>query len=187
MISDDDLQRLDLATDVFGQLLSEQHLIGSQPSRCEGWSTRDVANHVLGGSIRYAHYFTVGDPAEVAWSRTADHAGDDPSSAHHELAAALRREFVRHRDDRIVLHHPLEDVDASTLLVMRVQELVLHGWDIASVIDPDVEMDPGLCRFLLDRGESVRAMLREHGAIGPETKPAGAWLTSQVLAAWGRE
>lgn len=186
MISDGDLEKLDLATETFEGVLRGEDAIGPQPSRCPGWSTRDVANHVLGGAIRYAHYFSGVDPAEIAWSRTADHVGDDPAGAHRKLADALRREFVDHRDDGIVLHHPLQDVGAPTLLVMRVQELVFHGWDIASVAEPGIELDPSLCRFLLDGGETVRTMLRTHGVLGHGTTPAGGGLTAKVLAEWGR-
>jgi uncharacterized protein (TIGR03086 family) len=186
MISEDDLQKLDLATDAFERVLSDEDLIGTQLSRCPGWSTRDVANHVLGGAIRYTHYFSGGDPAEIAWTRTADHVGRDPARAHRTLADALRREFVDHRDDGIVLHHPIQDVDAPTLLVMRVQELVLHSWDIASVAEPDIELDPSLCRFLLDRGETVRTILRTAGALGHATTPVSGRLTAEVLAEWGR-
>ncbi|WP_068159510.1 maleylpyruvate isomerase N-terminal domain-containing protein [Rhodococcus phenolicus] len=187
MITDDDLQMLDLATRTFGDILGAEGALGDRASRCDGWSTRDVANHVLGGAVRYAHYFTGGDPSEVAWTRTADLVGDDAVEAHRRLTDALRREFVEHRDDdELVLHHPIRDVDVSTLLVLRVQELLLHGWDIASVADPDVELDPRLCRFVLDRGEPVRAMLRGHGVLGEETAPGRDGSTAAVLAAWGR-
>ncbi|MCL2534572.1 MAG: maleylpyruvate isomerase family mycothiol-dependent enzyme [Nocardiaceae bacterium] len=186
MISDNDLQKLDLATEAFERVLCGDHAIGTQPSRCPGWSTRDVANHVLGGAIRYTQYFSDDDQAVIAWTRTADHVGTDPVGAHRKLSDALRREFVDHRDDDIVLHHPIQDVDAATLLVMRVQELVLHSWDIASVTEPDTELDPSLCRFLLDRGEPVRTMLRAAGALGSASAPSGDGLTAQLLAEWGR-
>lgn len=186
MISDDDLQQLDRASDVFGGVLSEDGLVGPQESRCEGWSTRDVANHILGGAIRYTNYFPGGDPSKIVWSRTAEHLGDDARKSHDDLAQALRREFVLHRDDGIILHHPVQDVDAPTLLVMRVQELVLHAWDIASIADPAVEIDPELGRFLLDRGGPVRTILRGPGALGPETDSRDTSITEQVLAAWGR-
>lgn len=186
MITDDDLRKLDLATNGFERILRADGVIGTTPSRCPGWSTRDVANHVLGGAVRYTQYFWGPDPARIAWSRTADHLGNDPVGAHRTLAEALRLEFVEHRDDGIVLQHPLGDVDAHTLLVMRVQELVLHQWDIASAFEPDTELDPALCRFLLDRGGEVRTMLRSNGALGPVTAAPGEGLTARVLAEWGR-
>lgn len=186
MISDDDMRMLDRATESFGRILSRPGAIGPRPSRCAEWSTREVANHVLGGAIRYAHYFSGGDPAEIAWSRTADHLGDDAPAAHRELASALRDQLDRHRDDGIVLHHPIQDVDATTLLVLRVQELVLHGWDIASAAEPSVELDPQLCAFLLERGEPVRAMLREAGSLATPATPVDDSPTARVLAACGR-
>lgn len=186
MISDDDMRMLDLATKEFGRVLGVPGALGPQPSRCAGWSTRAVADHVLGGAIRYTHYFTGGDPEEAAWTRTADHIGDDAGAAHRRLSDALRGAFAAHRDDGIVLHHPVRDVDAPTLLVMRVQELVLHSWDIASVADPAVELHPELCEFLLDRGEPVRVMLRSAGALGDAADPSGDGPTARVLAEWGR-
>lgn len=186
MISDDDLGMLDLATEEFERALRGDGAIGSAPSRCEGWSTREVANHVLGGAVRYTLYFSGADPVKIAESRTADHLGDDAVESHRTLSAALRKEFVEHRDDGIVLPHLIADVDAPTLLVMRVQELVLHSWDIVSVFEPDMPLDPALCRFLLDRGSEVRAMLRSHGALGPVSTSADTTLTARVLAEWGR-
>ncbi|WP_305091445.1 maleylpyruvate isomerase family mycothiol-dependent enzyme [Prescottella sp. R16] len=186
MITDDDLQHLDAATTLFETVLGRDNLDGARPSLCPGWSTRDVVNHVLGGAIRYAHYFTGADPAEIAWTRTAEIAGDDPIGTHRRLAAVLRGEFDAHRDDGIVLPHPIRAVDAPTLLVMRVQELVLHTWDIAAATDPDVVLEASLCRFLLDRGEPVRTILRSADALDPATTPADDSLTAQVLAAWGR-
>ncbi|QDQ96175.1 maleylpyruvate isomerase N-terminal domain-containing protein [Tomitella fengzijianii] len=189
-VTDADLRLLSRATDGFGAVLARTDLTGDDASRCAGWTFRDVANHVLGGAIRYEHYFAGGDPAEVAWSRTHDHAGDDAAAAHRRLSAALDARIVGHRDSAITLHHPLADIDVPTLLVLRVQELVLHGWDIASVAAPAVAIDPELGAFLLERGAPVRALLRDHGALGPAsdagTSDAGDSLTARVLAAWGR-
>lgn len=185
MISEDDLQKLDLATDAFERVLSDEDLIGTQLSRCPGWSTRDVANHVLGGAIRYTHYFSGGDPAEIAWTRTADH------------VAATRPGPIERLPTHFAANSSTIATTASSctirsrtstrqLLVMRVQELVLHSWDIASVAEPDIELDPSLCRFLLDRGETVRTILRTAGALGHATTPVSGRLTAEVLAEWGR-
>jgi len=188
MITDEDLRMLDHATATFEQILTTDGALGDLPSRCAGWSTRDVANHVLGGAIRYTHYFTGGSGDDVAWTRTADHAGDDAVAVHRTLCAALRDEFVAHRDDAdLALHHPIRDVDVVTLLVLRVQELVLHGWDIASVTAPGTELDPDLCRYLLDRGAPVRAMLRDGGKLGAALTPDGDGPAAAVLAEWGRQ
>ncbi|WP_182358775.1 maleylpyruvate isomerase N-terminal domain-containing protein [Tomitella gaofuii] len=186
-ITDADLRLLTRATDGFGAVLARTDLTGDDAGRCAGWTLRDVANHVLGGAIRYQHYFSGGDPAEVAWSRTADHAGGDAAAAHRRVSAMLNDRITEHRGSAITLHHPLADIDVPTLLVLRVQELVLHGWDIASVAAPSVTIDPALGVFLLERGASVRTLLRDHGALGPEHDPgAEADLTARVLAAWGR-
>ncbi|WP_182347066.1 maleylpyruvate isomerase N-terminal domain-containing protein [Tomitella gaofuii] len=185
-ITDADLRLLTRATAGFGTVLARTDLTGDAVSRCTGWTLRDVANHVLGGAIRYEHYFSGGDPAEVAWSRTADHAGD-AAAAHHRVSETLNDRIAEHREGSVTLHHPLADIDVPTLLVLRVQELVLHGWDIASVDAPSVTIDPAIGAFLLKRGAPVRMLLRDHGALGPEHDPgAEADLTARVLAAWGR-
>ncbi|WP_185981776.1 TIGR03086 family metal-binding protein [Skermania sp. ID1734] len=188
MVDATDLAALDRATQQFSEVLAS---LGpddlSQPSACDGWDVRDVANHVCGGALRYAHYLRGGMPDEIAWTRTADNAGDDPRAAHDQLSRELRTLFAQPSADTIRAHHPVQTVSGTELLYMRVEELAIHAWDISGALDASATIDEPLAAYILDRGTEVLRIQREHGyfagskAIGDDA-PAAA----RLLALTGR-
>ncbi|MGB5797569.1 MAG: hypothetical protein WBH51_17480 [Mycolicibacter algericus] len=87
-----DLDSLDRAPQAFSQVLG---------------SLERNANHVCGGALRYAHYLRGGMPGEIAWTRTADNAGNDPQAAHDNLSAELRTLFAQSGAGSLRAHHPM--------------------------------------------------------------------------------
>ena len=90
------LDVLDSATTLFGRALATG--LDGDCAACPGWSRRDCANHVLGGGLRYAAYFTNEPESEIGWTRTADHAGDKPVPALHRTSAGLRKRLAKAPD-----------------------------------------------------------------------------------------
>lgn len=122
----------------------------AKPSPCAGWTVRDLVNHVVGGEIRYAMLFRGAGTAEVEATRDADHLGSDPcgsfARAHLELAAALATPDALDR----VVHHRLGDRLGHDLLLMRVMEYVVHGWDLAVAVTGDADIDPEAAGLLVN-------------------------------------
>ncbi|MGH3969675.1 MAG: maleylpyruvate isomerase N-terminal domain-containing protein, partial [Mycobacterium sp.] len=122
-----------------------------------------VSNHVCGGALRYAHYLRGGMPEEIAWTRTADNVGDDPHATQDNLSAELRTPFAQPDAASIRTHHPMQTASGGALLRMRVVELAVHAWDIASTLDATSTIDNDLAAYILDRGASILQAQREHG------------------------
>ncbi|MBB1015689.1 hypothetical protein G6012_10270, partial [Dietzia schimae] len=127
-LSPEDLAVLDGATTLFGRALAGG--LDGDCDACPGWTRRDCANHVLGGGLRYAAYFSRLPESEIGWTRTADHAGEKPVPALHRTSAGLRRELARARDADATVPHRLADIPVRDLLALRVFELLVHAHDL---------------------------------------------------------
>ncbi|MGH3629478.1 MAG: TIGR03086 family metal-binding protein [Sciscionella sp.] len=188
LLDSTDLDMLDRATRSFSQVLEPLDVTTlDRPTACGDWTVKDVANHVCGGALRYAHYLRGGMPEEIAWTRTADNVGNDPRAAHDNLSAELRTLFAQPAAGSIRAHHPMQTVSGGALLRMRAVELAVHGWDIASTLDATSTIDNDLAVYLLDRAASILRAQRERGYFA-DVEPAGqhATASAQLLALSGR-
>ncbi|MGW6375754.1 TIGR03086 family metal-binding protein [Rhodococcus sp. NPDC055112] len=188
VLEPEDLDALDRATQSFSQVLGSLDAAElSRPTTCGDWTIKDVANHVCGGAVRYAHYLRGGMPEGAVWTRTADHVGDDPRVAHEHLSAELRTLFAQPDAGSIRAHHPMKTVSGGALLRMRVEELVVHAWDIESTLDAESSIDNALAVYILDRGAAILQTQREHGYFA-DVEPAGrhAAAPERLLASTGR-
>lgn len=178
MLDSTDLDALDLATQSFSQVLGSMEVVFfDHPTACGDWTVKDVANHVCGGALRYAHYLRGGMPEDIAWTRTSDNVGNDPHAAHDNLSAELRTLFAKPGAGSIRAHHPMQTVSGGTLLRMRVAELAVHAWDIANALDASSTIDNDLAVYILNRGASILQVQREHGYfanVGPADPQAPA-------------
>lgn len=188
MLDSTDLDSLDRATRAFSQVLGSLELdVLDRPTACGSWTIKDVANHVCGGALRYAHYLRGGMPGEIAWTRTADNAGNDPQAAHDNLSAELRTLFAQSGAGSLRAHHPMQTVSGAVLLRMRVAELAVHAWDIASTLDATSTIDNDLASYILDRATPILRAQREHGYFA-HVEPANpdAPASARLLALTGR-
>jgi uncharacterized protein (TIGR03086 family) len=188
MLDSTDLDTLDRATQAFSQVLGSLDTdVLALPTACGDWTVNDVANHVCGGALRYAHYLRGGMPDEIAWTRTADNVGNDPRTAHDNLSAELRTLFAQSGAGSIRAHHPMQTVSGAVLLRMRVAELTVHAWDIASTLDATSTIDNDLAAYILDRAASILQAQREHGYFA-DVEPANpnAPAPARLLALTGR-
>jgi uncharacterized protein (TIGR03086 family) len=183
-----DLDTLDRATQAFSQVLGSLDVAAyDRRTACGDWTVKDIANHVCGGALRYAHYLRGAMPEEIAWTRTADNVGDDPQATHDNLSAKLRTLFAEPSAGSIRAHHPMQTVSGATLLRMRVTELTVHAWDIASALDATSTIDDNLAAYILHRGASILRVQREHGHfidVGPADPHAPA--PARLLSLTGR-
>lgn len=183
-LSSDDLDVLDAATALFARALAAP--LEGDCAACPGWSRRDCANHVLGGGLRYAAYFPNLPEEEIGWTRTADHAGDDPAGALRETSAGLRRELAAAPDADALVPHRLADIPVRDLLALRVFELLVHAHDL----DPAVwqrEDAERLAGWTLEHGRGVVETMRTFEVLAPARDVAiGADARARLLALAGR-
>lgn len=141
------------------------------PSACEGWSVRQVADHVLGGGYRYRLWLTGAPRVEVDASRAWDFVGADAVASLDEHAASLRAALAEPGALARPVAHVAGEIAGSGLLELRVLEQTLHAWDIAVGIDGDRTIDPDLCAHLLATASTVER-LREQGYYAPASPAA---------------
>jgi uncharacterized protein (TIGR03086 family) len=188
MLDSTDLDMLDRATQSFSQVLGSLVTdVLDRPTACGDWTINDVANHVCGGALRYTHYLRGGLPDEIAWTRTADNIGNDPRTVHDNLSAELRTLFAQPGAGSIRAHHPMLTVSGAVLLRMRVAELAVHAWDIASTLDAASTIDNDFAAYILDRGAPILRAQRERGYFA-DVEPADPEAPAQarLLALTGR-
>lgn len=142
------------------------------PSPCEGWTARDVAEHVVGDAVRY-RLWMVGAPAEeVTASRALSFLGDDPVASLDDIQGALRAAFAEPGALDRTARHSAGDIAGRDLLELRLLEQTLHAWDIAVATGSDPTIGDDLCARLIGSAATIER-LRGHGYYGPASALTG--------------
>jgi uncharacterized protein (TIGR03086 family) len=167
------LQRVvDETTRVVGQV-SEADL--ANPSPCEGWTVRDVVNHITGGAEMFAlsvEQESVPDDV-VGRLMGGDNLGADPLGAWtgasgHALAAFEAPGAL----DKVVTL-PFGEMPGRVALGIAVFDVLTHAVDIASATGQQVAD--------VDLVETALAMGRQ--MVGPEMRQPGVFDAEQPAAA----
>jgi uncharacterized protein (TIGR03086 family) len=155
------------------------------PSKCAGWTVRDVLNHLVTGGLMAVSAVRGGPPPD----RQADHLGAQPVAAFDaaldDLRAALSEPGVLEK----TYPTPLGEQPGSFLVTMRVNELVVHSWDIAAATGQSTDIAPELAagalaawRARLGDGQRPPGMPFDE----PQPVPAGATAADALAAYLGR-
>jgi uncharacterized protein (TIGR03086 family) len=154
------------------------------PSPCTEWTVRNVLNHMVTGNLTAeAIVAGVAHP-----DRSTDRLGDDPRAAFAASLASTRAALdTPGLLDRIV-STPRGEAPGSFLILLRVNELLVHGWDLAKATGQSTDLDPELAveamgvwreRF----GDRPRAMLPYDE---PQPVPDDATAADRLAAYLGR-
>ena len=137
------------------------------PTPCEGWTVRDVANHLVGGMHVFAALLA-GDEADE--DPTRDRIGTDLAGAFAEAAAADGAAWSAPGalDREVALS--FATLPATMAGVIHLTELVVHGLDLAVATGRTDLVDDQLADDLLDRMRSMGGIdaFRAPGFFGPE-------------------
>jgi uncharacterized protein (TIGR03086 family) len=136
------------------------------PSICPGWSAADLANHVVGGELRYWLLLRGAEPGVMEGTRSQDHIGTDPADAYANLSRQLEEEFSRPGALQRAVSHRAGKRSGLELLRMRVMERALHGWDLARTLGLDDSLDGSLAEYLLATCLPLVSDLRARGLYG---------------------
>src|SRR5262249_14099696 len=112
------------ATAVVAAVRADQY---DDPTPCTEWTVRRLGNHLIAGN----KIFTAGitDAPEV--DRTVDHVGPDHAASFQASVADLRAAFAADGVLDRVYPGPLGDAPGRLLVNMRVNEFMVHAWDLA--------------------------------------------------------
>ena len=159
----------------------------SLPSRCDLWKVADVVAHLAGGAERQRESMELGrqgraeppadfSPPEVV-TISANNSQRD-IALRQRLGGSLLNAFV---ENHARLHKLLTEfgpaeweipcwharrgaIPARDYLDLRLQELVIHDWDIRASLEPGASLDPAGARALLPVAQIWLAMTFRPGA-----------------------
>jgi uncharacterized protein (TIGR03086 family) len=144
------------------------------PSPCEGWTVRDVINHITGGATLFAISAEQGSvPDEVLGQLMAgDNLGDDYEGAWAKAAARAMHAFGEPGALDKIVKLPFGEMPAGVALNIAVFDVLTHATDIARATGQTVN-DTELIETALEVG---------HQMIGPELRTPGVFDAEQPVA-----
>jgi uncharacterized protein (TIGR03086 family) len=161
----------------------------ANPSPCEGWTVRDVVNHITGGATMFALSVEQGSVPDDELGRLmgGDNLGADPLGAWQLAAKKAMTAFEAPGAMDKIVTLPFGQMPASAALSIAVFDVLTHAVDIASSTGQRVE-DVDLVETALGMGhQMVTAELRQPGIFDPEQPVAAdAPAETRLLAFAGR-
>ncbi|SFW89342.1 TIGR03086 family metal-binding protein [Amycolatopsis australiensis] len=155
------------------------------PTACTGWDVRAVVNHLAHGNAKVAFWAGSGPPAPEG-----DHLGETPVASFAASVSAARSVLAAPGLFTRRVTTPLGEVPGVFLVHMRVNEYVVHGWDIADATGASTDLLPDLAEQALEqwRTRFGAAPRRPGGPFGPEVAaPPGATAADRLAAFLGRK
>jgi uncharacterized protein (TIGR03086 family) len=160
---------------------------------CEGWSVRDLLQHVVVGNRMAVLMLDGRSRVDVDAARTeataADQLGDRPQAVFAESADAQAAAFSQPGALDMICHNRVGDIPGSRLLVFRICDLTLHAWDLARALGVDEELDERLVAWVHAAMAPQVSALGQTGQFGdgPSTAlPPDASLQQRLLDLSGR-
>ena len=138
----------------------------STPSICDGWSVKDLADHVLGGN-RFAVGMLAGLDTPTAFSAAlADGFDDDPVISYRASMQAQLAAFEAPGALDVVVHHPAGDIGAREFLGFRLGDLLLHAWDLAQSTGRECTLDEELVPVVWEAYRPILGAANDRGVFG---------------------
>ncbi|MEY2401450.1 MAG: hypothetical protein QOJ08_1561 [Ilumatobacteraceae bacterium] len=159
----------------------------TQPSPCEGWTVRDLLNHVVAGNLWAAELASGRTIADVGTAFDGDVVGSDAVAAYDSSAKAAAAAFEAPGALDAPCAVSYGPVPGSVYAGHRLLDVLIHGWDLASATGQPAELDPQLVAACWDVVRPQLSLLQESGQFGVEepgindTNPQ-----TSLLAALGR-
>jgi uncharacterized protein (TIGR03086 family) len=169
----------------FGQAVAAASGRWSAPSPCTEWDARGVVEHVIG-----FHDVLLLRPMGAKPERPKG----DPAERWEITLAALVSLFGRPGlfdgpiDVPAVGNNPPTHIEATPLVGLLSQDVLIHTWDLARAVGADDRLDPDLCAFFSDRlPEDPTAQVRSGMFAPPLDPPPGADPQVILLSRLGRD
>ena len=157
------------------------------PTPDEGWSVRDLVNHVVGEDLWAPPLLAGSTIAEVGDRFDGDVLRAEPGAAWTAAsAAAVQAVEADGAMDRIV-HLSFGDFPGSQYTLQLFADHLIHAWDLARAIGADERLDAGLVASCATWFEAMEDAYRSAGAIAARPPvPGDADAQTVLLARFGR-
>jgi uncharacterized protein (TIGR03086 family) len=146
-----------------------------RPTPCEGWTARDIINHITGGATMFAMSAESGSVPDdlVAQLMGGDNIGDDPQGAFKVAATRALAAF----EDPAVLDKmvtlPFGTMPAGVALNIAVFDVATHAADLAVSTGQQIE-DLAILEAALEIGKQM---------VGPDLRTPGVFDAEQAADA----
>lgn len=164
------LDHLGLATGEYDRVLaqvSDDDL--SKPTPCEGWSVRDVVNHLIQSNQAVAAMVRGCSRQEAMAIFGAEGPQGDVAALRVAHDAQVADQLAAFSEDGALgrtAHHVMGDIPTSMLLGFRVGDHTVHAWDLARAIGVDETLDAELVSLNYERMLPMQPMLAGSGVFG---------------------
>ena len=159
----------------------------SSPTPCEGWTVRELLNHIVAGNLWAAELGNGRTIADVGSALDGDTLGTDPLAAYDRSSAAAAATFEAPGAlDRpcAVSYGP---VPGSVYAGHRFLDVLIHGWDLAAATGQSTDLDPQLVDACWAVLQPQLEPMQASGAFGTaRAAQPGDGAQATLLAALGR-
>ncbi len=152
----------------------------SRPAPCEGWTARDVVDHVANNVLNLTAGLTGSEPKPMA--------ADEDTVVGWERALAAANVVLPTADMTQNVPGPMGPMPAEMVIgrLMSMDTLV-HIWDLARAVGGDERLDAEAVARAYDGVKPMDAMIRRPGVFGPKVECApGSDLQTEFLSFLGR-
>jgi len=149
------------------------------PTPCDGWTVRDVVDHVVAGER-----FVVSVMSGAALARSVDASVgldlDDDDVVRQLTAAALKALDAFNQPLDQMVEHPVGSIPARLFMEYRIIDQLGHTWDIGQATGNAVYLDPTTVNLGLEIAHNERATLERSANFA--TQPGDAVETDNPVA-----
>jgi uncharacterized protein (TIGR03086 family) len=122
------------------------------PTPCTDWDVRQLLNHVANGNVVFAGIADRTRPSGPVSpeERAVDRLGDDPAAGFRATGARMHDAFLTPGFLEGTVETPMAGEQPGTTVVhMRINELLIHGWDLARAIGSPADLPEDLAEGAL--------------------------------------
>lgn len=161
--------------------LVEQTTDWSAPAPVEGWTARDVVDHLVSwfrGFLSAGGVDLPGGPSVA----------DDPPAAWQHHAAGVQALLDERGDEDFTHPHIGPGRLAGTIDRFYTSDVFMHSWDLARATGQQPRLDEDFAGQLLEGMRPIEAMLRDSGQYGPAVPvPDDAPAVERLMGFVGRD
>jgi uncharacterized protein (TIGR03086 family) len=156
------------------------------PTPCEGWTVRDLVQHVVAENL-WTPPLMAGQTIEEVGDRfEGDVLGERPVQAWDEAVAAATPSVTPEAMTRTV-HLSFGDFPGELYAMQLFADHLIHAWDLARATGQDERLDPELVSACAAWFDTQEEGYRAAGAIGPRAEVSpDADEQTKLLARFGR-
>jgi uncharacterized protein (TIGR03086 family) len=154
------------------------------PTPCSDWDARALVRHIVNGNL----ILTAPVVGDLTPDWETDRLGDDPAAAFRTTSAAFSSALSAPDALTRTYDSVLGTEPGTSLVRMRVSELLVHGWDLARTLGRPTDLLPDLAEPVLAYWQAGLTDVPRDGMPFDDAKPVrtDASATDRLAAYLGR-